>query len=96
MGAANGHAPAILDAGSARVVGHPEHTAEYVWGPKTLRTLRCRHCGCVTHWEPLQSDENGQRGVNFRNFEPHVTASVRIRRFDGADSWAYLDASPAA
>ena len=38
--------------GSVRIEGE-EHLSAYVWGDRTLRTMRCRHCGCATHWEPL-------------------------------------------
>ena len=77
--------------GTVRVIGHPENTTEYVWGDKTLRTVRCRICGCVTHWEPLQLQADSKLGVNVRNFDPSALGSVRIRRFDGADTWTYLD-----
>jgi hypothetical protein len=30
-------------------------------------------------------------GINFRNFDPSVIATTRIRRFDGADTWKFLD-----
>jgi hypothetical protein len=33
---------AYYKAGTVRVTGHPENTTEYVWGDKTLRTIRCR------------------------------------------------------
>ncbi|MBC7957700.1 MAG: GFA family protein [Cytophagales bacterium] len=82
---------AYYKVGSVRVVGHPEHTAEYIWGDKTLRTVRCRHCGCVTHWEPLQPGPDSKLGVNIRNFEPGDLGTFRIRRFDGADTWTFLD-----
>jgi hypothetical protein len=29
--------------------------------------------------------------VNIRNFDPKDIGDVRIRRFDGADTWTYLD-----
>lgn len=77
--------------GTVRVDGHPEHTASYVWGDRTLRTVRCRHCGCVTHWEPLDPKPDSRHGVNIRNFEPEAIGPVRIRRFDGADSWTFVD-----
>jgi hypothetical protein len=82
---------AYYKVGTVRVVGHPQNTVEYIWGDKTLRTVRCRNCGCVTHWEPLQPEPDGKLGVNARNFEPSELESVRIRRFDGADTWTYLD-----
>jgi hypothetical protein len=82
---------ALYQVGTVRVIGHPENTSEYIWGPKTIKTLRCRHCGCVTHWEPMRQEPGSKLGINIRNFDPSVIASARIRRFDGADQWAYLD-----
>jgi hypothetical protein len=82
---------AYYKVGTVAITGHPEHTEAYVWGDKTLRTVRCRHCGCVTHWEPLDPERHDTMAVNARNFEPEQLGDVRIRRFDGAVSWTYLD-----
>ena len=38
-----------------KVIGHPAHTDAYVQGDRTLRTIRCRTCGCTTHWEPIDT-----------------------------------------
>ena len=73
-----------------RIDGHPQHTTCYIWGDKTLRTVRCAHCGCVTHWEPIDDAAIGRMGVNIRNFDPEQIGDVKIRRFDGADSWTFL------
>ena len=81
---------AYYDVGTVRVEGHPEMTSEYIWGDKTLRTVRCATCGCITHWEPLNA-ATGRQGVNIRNFDAQILASVTIRRFDGADTWKYVD-----
>lgn len=82
---------AYYEVGKVRVTGHPENTEEYVWGDRTLRTVRCRSCGCVTHWEPLQPEPHSKLGVNIRNFEPGVLGSFRLRLFDGAHTWTFLD-----
>ena len=82
---------AFYEVGSVQVSGHPEHTQAYVWGDKTLRTLRCAHCGCVTHWEPLTPEAGTRQGVNLRNFDPALLAGVKVRRFDGADTWTFID-----
>ena len=82
---------AYYEVGTVRVEGHPEKTSEYIWGDKTLRTVRCATCGCITHWEPLNPALTGRHGVNIRNFDPKILASVTIRRFDGADTWTFLD-----
>jgi hypothetical protein len=82
---------AYYDVGAVQIMGHPEHTDGYIWGDRTLRTVRCRHCGCITHWEPLDARPGGHMAVNVRNFDPEALGDLRIRRFDGAVSWKYLD-----
>ena len=65
-------------------------THDYAWGDKCLWNCRCATCGCVTHWLPI-GRESSRMGVNFRNFDPSVIESTRIRRFDGAKTWKFLD-----
>ena len=77
--------------GTVRIEGHPEHTVDYVWGDKTLRTVRCKICGCVTHWEPIDGALGARHGVNLNNFDPRVRESVHVRHFDGADTWTFID-----
>jgi len=72
---------------TVKVQGHPEHTDEYIQGDRTLRVVRCRICGCTTHWEPLDSERHTRLGVNIRNFDPEVIGNVRIRLLDGASTW---------
>ena len=82
--------------GTVRIEGHPEHTRSYVQGDRTLSTVRCATCGCVTHWEPLPPVPGARHGVNLNNFDPAWLATVRVRRFDGADTWTFLDDPPGA
>jgi hypothetical protein len=63
----------------------------YAWGRKSLRFVRCRTCGCVTHWEPTSRSRGDRVGINARNFEPDQIGAVRIRRLDGAVKEEYLD-----
>ena len=62
----------------------------YAWGDKSIRFVRCATCGCFMYWEPIVGDKN-RMGVNFRNFDPSVIATTRIRKFDGAETWKFLD-----
>lgn len=76
--------------------GHPESTEAYVWGDRSLRYVRCRHCGCTTHWESLLPDVDPHHlCVNLRNFPATLLAQVALRYFDGADSWSYQDSPDA-
>ena len=77
--------------GTVAIEGHPESTEAYVQGDRTLSTIRCRHCGCVTHWEPIDLEPGARHGVHLGNFERTLIASVRVRKFDGADTWTFLD-----
>jgi hypothetical protein len=77
--------------GTVVVEGQPENTEEYIWGDRTLRNVRCKTCGILTHWEPLDRKPGARHGVNLRNFDPRLLESVVVRRFDGADTWTFLD-----
>ena len=70
-----------------KITGDPKHTDSYVQGDRTLRTVRCKTCGCVTHWSPLDPTTYPRMGVNMRMFDPAEAGDFRIRLLDGADSW---------
>ena len=82
---------AFYDLRTARIEGAAEHAAGYIWGPKTINTFHCRHCGCVTHWEPLNPETDSRFAINARLLVPSAIVDVKVRRFEGADSWRYLD-----
>ena len=65
-------------------------TKSYAQGDKTLAIHTCARCGCTTHYESLLTDGEIM-AVNFRMCEPEVIAKFRIRKFDGADTWKFLD-----
>jgi hypothetical protein len=48
--------------------------------------MHCTVCGCVTHWEPLDSRADTRMGVNARNFDSTAVDDVRVRKFDGAET----------
>lgn len=82
---------AYYELGTVAIQGHPESTESYVWGDRTLKNFRCKNCGIPTHWEPMDPEAGARHGVNLRNFEPVLLAAVTVRRFDGADTWTFLD-----
>lgn len=65
-------------------------TVPYIQGDKTLAMHHCPTCGCPTHWESLDPALD-RMGVNARLFAPDAIKPIRIRTFDGADTWTYLD-----
>ena len=76
---------------TARVVsGHDSETA-YTWGDELIEFCHCNTCGCVTHYEDVEKLEESRLAVNARMIAPQETARLRIRTFDGADTWTYVD-----
>ena len=67
-----------------------EHLAGYVWGERTIDTMHCRHCGCVTHWQSLDGGRE-RMAVNARMLDAVDWSRIRVRQFDGAGSRRYLD-----
>lgn len=68
----------------------PGSTQPYVWGQRMLAFHRCKTCGVATHWQSLDGSKE-RMGVNARLMDNLDWSTVRVRRFDGADTWAYLD-----
>jgi hypothetical protein len=82
---------AYYGSGAVRVRAARGATESYAWGDHSIRFVRCAKCGCVTHWRPVARVANARMGVNTRLFDPAAMAGARVRRFDGAATWKFLD-----
>jgi hypothetical protein len=87
----NGALMAYYKASAVRLKYRLRDVQKYSWGDRDLRFVRCRHCGCILHWEQAKGRWRDRMGVNARNFDPKVIAKTRVRRFDGAKTWKFLD-----
>ena len=76
---------------SVRVSDQEGVLAAYVWGDKTIEFYHCTRCGCVTHYESVEKNDDSRIAVNARIMSPADIEDVPIRIFDGATSWKYLD-----
>ena len=63
----------------------------YVWGDRTIEFYHCTHCGCVTHYESVEKNDDSRIAVNARTMAPADIEDVPLRTFDGASTWKYLD-----
>jgi hypothetical protein len=54
-----------------------------------LTLHHCVACGCITHWASLTGED--RMGVNVRLMPVEVLAAARVRRLDGARTWAYVE-----
>jgi hypothetical protein len=65
-------------------------TQPYVWGDRMLAFHRCKACGVTTHWQSLDGAKD-RMAINARIMSDLDWDKVRIRHFDGAATWEYLD-----
>jgi hypothetical protein len=62
----------------------------YKWGDKMLEFHHCPKCFCFTHWSAVDKTYD-RMGVNARLMPPEILAKARVRHFDGAKTWKFLD-----
>lgn len=74
-----------------RIECAPGAISPYAWGNKAIEFFHCRTCGCMTHYEAMVKGNDSRFAVNARMLEPDDIASIKIRTFDGASTWKYLD-----
>ena len=65
-------------------------TTVYMWGVRKIEFHRCKQCGCITHWTPVDKTRD-RMGVNARLMAPEVLERARVRHLDGANTWKYSD-----
>jgi hypothetical protein len=73
----------------ARLEAAEGATIAYSWGDKSIAFHSCATCGATTHYASLIDE---RIAVNMRLVDdPAVLGDLRLRHFDGADSWRFLD-----
>ena len=82
---------AYANADQIELTYDPDAVIRYMWGDRTLANVSCRHCGCTTHWESADPVNRPRMAVNCAMSPPEQIAGIRIRHFDGAESWTFLD-----
>jgi hypothetical protein len=65
-------------------------TQPYVWGDRMLAFHRCKTCGVTTHWQSLDGAQK-RMAINARNVDGLDWDKIRVRHFDGANAWEYMD-----
>jgi hypothetical protein len=73
-----------------KVVAEREATDIYMWDDRSIEFHRCKVCGCVTHWAPVDPALD-RMGVNARLMDLSVLAATRVRHLDGAVTERYVD-----
>ena len=73
-----------------QIVAASGATDIYMWDDRSIEFHRCRVCGCVTHWAPVDR-ERDRMGVNARLMPLEVLAAAHVRKLDGAVTERYVD-----
>ena len=76
---------------TARVLSSRRPTTAYSWGDMTIEFHHCDACGCLTHYESVEKSPDSRIAINARMLPRAEISGIRIRTFDGADTWKYLD-----
>jgi hypothetical protein len=76
---------------TARVTSKPEAEAAYIWNDRVIEFYHCNTCGCMTRYEDVEKSADSRIAVNARMMPPEAIAGLRVRTFDGAETWKYLD-----
>jgi hypothetical protein len=63
----------------------------YLWNDRVIEFYHCNTCGCATHYEDAKKSGGRRIAVNARMLSAAEVAGARVRTFDGADTWKYLD-----
>ena len=74
-----------------RVSGSMDARKAYMWGDECIEFYHCRNCGCTTHYESVEKDADSRIAVNSRMMRREDVEGIRVRTFDGADTWEFLD-----
>jgi len=76
---------------TASVSCDPDSICAYNWGDRSIEFYFCRNCGCLTHYESVEKLDDSRIAVNARMMSPADTADLKLRTYDGAETWKYLD-----
>jgi hypothetical protein len=74
-----------------RVKCAPGAAIAYTWGDRSIEFYHCVTCGCVTHYESIDKNDDSRVSINARILPRQSVEKLRSRHFDGADTWEFLD-----
>jgi hypothetical protein len=76
---------------TARVLSGAESEIAYLWNDRVVEFFHCKTCGCMTRYESVEKSGDYRIAVNARMMNPEDIAGLRVRTFDGAVTWKYID-----
>jgi len=79
------------DQTNVTLTASPEAMLSYSHGDKDLTFKTCKSCGSTILWESANTPGEGRMALNLNLAELSEIDNIPVRRFDGADTWEFLD-----
>ena len=76
---------------TATVKATPGALKAYCWNDKVIEFYHCVVCGCLTHYKSVEKSDDSRVAINARMMAPIDIEGIKVRTFDGADTWKFLD-----
>lgn len=70
----------------------PDGAKAYLWNDKEIEFYHCSICGCITHYKNADKSGEYRVAVNTRMMSSSDLSGIKVKTFDGADTWRYIDA----
>jgi hypothetical protein len=80
-----------LTRATAKVSYGPGAASAYLCNDHVIEFYHCNNCGCVTHYESVNTGLDERLSINFRMFDHKDIEALEVRYFDGAVSWKMLE-----
>ena len=76
---------------NVNVIAAANTILRYTWGNKRISFCCCSECGCTTHYDTAEANPATRMAINARMLDAEELESVPVKKFDGADTWQYVD-----
>ncbi|MGA9575445.1 MAG: hypothetical protein WBS20_16005 [Lysobacterales bacterium] len=77
--------------GQVRITGSADARVAYMWGDRCIEFYHCKICGCTTHYESVEKEKDSRVSINTRMMRREDTSGIPVRKFDGADTWGFIE-----
>lgn len=82
---------AHADKSDIKIICDENDLINYLWGDKSIKFCSCKQCGCITHWKSVDAEQSTRMAVNTRMVGRSEIKNIKVRHFDGAESFEFLD-----
>ncbi len=77
--------------GEVSIVAKETAVGVYIWGDRMIKFCHCKTCGCLTHYEDVEQTPDSRVALNGNMLPPELLANLRVRKFDGADTFKEIE-----